>query len=94
MRWLRFLAAKWLWLVPLWGLATAYGSDLTGTSPKTTPTQTPPPVKPKEEGSCGKFGTQVNFVETPSEAARQALKEQKLVFVLHVSGHFEDPRLT
>ena len=45
-------------------------------------------------GSCGDFGTSVNFVKTPSEAARQALKEEKLVFVLHLSGIFEDPTLT
>jgi hypothetical protein len=36
----------------------------------------------------------VEFVRTPSEAARLAKKEQKLVFVLHVSGHFEDPTFT
>jgi hypothetical protein len=36
----------------------------------------------------------VHFVTTPSEAARQALKEEKLVFVLHVSGLFEDPTFT
>jgi hypothetical protein len=44
--------------------------------------------------SCGSFGTKVEFVATPSEAARRALKEEKLVFVLHISGHFEDPGLT
>jgi hypothetical protein len=49
---------------------------------------------PAKEGSCGSFGTSVEFVSTPSEAAQQAKKEQKLVFVLHVSGHFEDPRFT
>ena len=49
---------------------------------------------PAKEGSCGSYGTRVEFVSTPSEAARQAKKEQKLVFVLHVSGHFEDPTLT
>jgi hypothetical protein len=43
------------------------------------------------EGSCG---TSVEFVDTPKEAAALAKKEQKLVFVLHVSGHFEDPRFT
>jgi hypothetical protein len=48
----------------------------------------------KAEGTCGKYGTTVEFVSTPSEAARQAKKEQKLVFVLHVSGYFEDPKLT
>src|SRR6516164_3518738 len=41
-------------------------------------------------GSCGRFGTAVTFVDSPSEAARRALKEEKLVFVLHVSGLFED----
>ena len=45
-------------------------------------------------GSCGDYGTSVHFVKTPSEAARQALKEEKLVFVLHLSGVFEDPKLT
>jgi hypothetical protein len=43
---------------------------------------------------CGKYGTQVEFVDTPKEAAEQARKEQKLVFVLHLSGIFEDPKLT
>jgi len=31
---------------------------------------------------------------TPSEAAAKAKAEEKLVFVLHVSGHFEDPKFT
>lgn len=42
-------------------------------------------------GSCG---TSIDFFDTPKEAAKQALKDQKLVLVLHVSGVFEDPRLT
>jgi len=49
---------------------------------------------PIQESTCGSHGTSVDFVSTPSEAARQAKKEQKLVFVLHVSGHFEDPKFT
>jgi hypothetical protein len=44
--------------------------------------------------ACGAFGTSVEFVDTPSEAAKQAKKQEKLVFVLHVSGNFEDPRFT
>ena len=44
-------------------------------------------------GSCG-FGTKVDFVDTPREAAALAKKQEKLVLVLHVSGHFEDPGLT
>ena len=46
------------------------------------------------EGVCRSFGTHVEFVSTPSEAPRQAKKEEKLVFVLHVSGNFENPRFT
>jgi hypothetical protein len=42
---------------------------------------------------CG-FGTKIDFVPSPKEAAAIAKKEQKLVLVLHVSGHFEDPGLT
>ncbi len=45
-------------------------------------------------GSCGNHGTAVQFLDSPSEAARQARAEEKLVFVLHVSGLFEDPNLT
>jgi hypothetical protein len=52
------------------------------------------PAADKSAPTCGRFGTTVEFVATPSEAARQAQKEEKLVFVLHVSGLFEDPALT
>jgi hypothetical protein len=45
----------------------------------------------RAEGSCG---TSVEFVDTPKEAAAEAKKQEKLVFILHVSGHFEDPRFT
>ena len=50
--------------------------------------------KEKEPATCGSFGTSVEFAESPAAAAAQAKKEQKLVFVLHVSGNFEDPRFT
>lgn len=46
------------------------------------------------EPACGEYGTSVHFEKSPSEAARKALKEEKLVFVLHVSGHFEDSEFT
>jgi len=42
----------------------------------------------------GCFGTAVEFADAPKEAAALARKQEKLVFVLHVSGHFEDPRFT
>ncbi|MBY0456507.1 MAG: hypothetical protein K2V38_04160 [Gemmataceae bacterium] len=41
-----------------------------------------------------RFGTRIHFVDTPKEAAAAAKKDEKLVLVLHVSGHFEDPGLT
>ena len=53
-----------------------------------------PSLQPDKEVCTGDFGTAVHFLKTPSEAAKQALKEQKLVFVLHVSGDFEDPDFT
>ena len=45
------------------------------------------------ETTCG-YGTKIDFVDTPKEAAALAKKQEKLVMVLHVSGHFEDPGLT
>jgi len=46
-------------------------------------------------GKCDRHhGTAVEFVDSPKEAAHKAKKEEKLVFVLHVSGNFEDPRFT
>jgi|GEM_PF-3673264 len=43
---------------------------------------------------CGEFGTSVVFANSPAEAARLAVKHEKLVFVLHVSGLFEEPDFT
>jgi hypothetical protein len=40
------------------------------------------------------FGTAVEFVRSPAEAARVAAQEQKLTFLLHVSGDFDDPEFT
>jgi len=49
---------------------------------------------PQEGATCGNYGTSVHFEKSPSEAAKLALKEEKLVLVLHVSGLFEDPDFT
>jgi hypothetical protein len=51
-------------------------------------------VKLIEEPTCGEYGTSVQFEKSPKAAATKALKEEKLVFVLHISGHFEDSGLT
>jgi len=45
------------------------------------------------ETTCG-HGTKIDFMDNPKEAAGVAKKQEKLVMVLHVSGHFEDPGLT
>jgi hypothetical protein len=75
------------------GLASAFASD-----PPGAPARSGPPTIPafalKDEKVCGNHGTSVEFLDSPREAAARAKKEQKLVFVLHVSGHFEDPRFT
>ena len=53
--------------------------------------QTPRGDKPQPT-AC--HGTAVEFVDTPVEAAKLAAQQKKLVLVLHVSGHFEDPGFT
>jgi hypothetical protein len=84
-------ATAGLCLAPVLGLGLAFGGELKGVAAKGP--QPKPPAKAEGE-TCGSFGTSVEFYDTPSEAARHAKKEQKLVFVLHVSGNFEDPRFT
>lgn len=79
----------------------ALGSDLQATDPKTGKPISPVQSRikkyyyvPETPGTCGKHGTSVDFVATPAEAAKLAREKQKLVMVLHISGHFEDPRFT
>ncbi len=48
----------------------------------------------KEGEVCGEYGTSVVFAKSPAEAAKKAFKDEKLVFVLHVSGNFETPDYT
>jgi hypothetical protein len=52
------------------------------------------PKKTLGEPTCGEYGTSVHFEKTPKEAAKKALQEEKLVFVVHVSGIFEKTELT
>ncbi len=49
---------------------------------------------PGKEVCTGDYGTRVTFEKTPNDAARAAKKQEKLVMILHISGHFEDPNLT
>jgi hypothetical protein len=36
----------------------------------------------------------VDFLGSQAEAAREARRERKLLFVLHISGNFEDSKFT
>ena len=98
MRRLVLRTAVGLGLAPLLGLGLVCASELSGTTAQGGKVPLPVtrllPGPQAEEGGCGSFGTQVKFVSTPSAAAARARKEEKLVFVLHVSGHFENPRFT
>jgi len=44
--------------------------------------------------ACESYGTAIEFLSRPDEAARQALQQHKLLFLLHVSGNFEDAKFT
>jgi hypothetical protein len=46
------------------------------------------------KGSGSFCGTAVTFLPSPKIAEEEAVKQHKLVFVLHVSGNFEDPGFT
>ena len=92
MRRLLYIAAAGLLLTPLvgWGHAA---------EPPSKPLKPAEPDLPfldkgTDKQICHTHGTKVEFVDTPKEAAALAKKQEKLVFVLHVSGNFEDPRFT
>ncbi len=51
-------------------------------------------VKGLGEATCGDHGTSVHFEKNPKDAAKKALKEEKLVFVVHISGLFENSDFT
>ncbi len=44
--------------------------------------------------TCGDHGTSVHFEKNVKDAADKALKEEKLVLAIHISGYFEEPDYT
>jgi hypothetical protein len=52
------------------------------------------PLSIELEAQTACHGTAVRFVNSPAAAAKLAAQQDKVVFVLHVSGHFEDPNFT
>ena len=87
-------------------LATTAGlclASLAGLAVRAEPPGKPNPIdkfidKQNEKDGCkdgcGRFGTRIDFYKTPQEAAKAAVKEEKLVFVLHLSGIFEKEDFT
>jgi hypothetical protein len=62
-------------------------------APTPAPAAAPTPA-PAAACSAETFGTGVDFVSSPAEAYRRAKADGKLVFLLHVSGNFEDSCFT
>ncbi len=60
--------------------------------PAEEPAIAPPPGK----AACAadQLGTDICFVKHPPDAFRQARKDGKLVFMVHLSGNFEDREFT
>ena len=85
--WLRIASAAVL--APAFGLGLLYGSEPVKGAPPTSAL-----VPAEGEKTCGSYGTQIDFLTSPAEAAKLAKKEGKLVFILHVSGNFEDSKFT
>lgn len=83
MRLSRILTAGALTLLLISGAPLSAGGKLKVVKDKAKPAET-----------CGEHGTSLQFEPTPSDAAKKAQKEEKLVMVLHISGHFEDPDFT
>jgi hypothetical protein len=56
----------------------------------------PEPTKPApaRPSRCDRFGTAIDFVRSPALAFDKAARDQKLVMVLHLAGHFDDPGFT
>jgi hypothetical protein len=57
------------------------------------------PLGAQESGKCGSckretYGTAIHWSGSVGEAAREAKEKEKLVFILHVSGYFEDAAFT
>jgi hypothetical protein len=61
--------------------------------PDAIPEEPAAPVKPAQVCAAN-LGTTIHFVKDPPDAFRQARKEKKLVFMIHLSGNFEEKEFT
>jgi hypothetical protein len=87
-RFLMVAGAGFGWIL-LSGLTILHSSELRSSSPIQAPA-----IGPIGKATDRCHGTAIAFEDNPGMAAKKAKKEEKLVFVLHVSGNFEDPRFT
>jgi hypothetical protein len=73
-------------------------AELPAAQPPAPAAKKPVPVVVKDADVCptptALLGTAVEFVDSPAAAARAAARQNKLLYVLHVSGNFEDPGFT
>lgn len=68
---------------------------VTAHAPPCVAAPNPSPDRVKEDDHpTDTYGTRVAFARTPAEAAGRAGREGKLLFLLHVSGNFEEARFT
>jgi hypothetical protein len=76
-----------------------YREAIAALSPMPMPVHLPDPGKGEladknAQGSCQSSDSVLEFARDPMEAARLAREEHKLMFVLHVSGNFEESKFT
>jgi hypothetical protein len=49
---------------------------------------------PVAQDGCQTYGTKVRFHKDPAAAMTEARASKRMLFVLHISGHFDDPGFT
>ncbi|GEM_PF-4834355 len=76
--------------------ADAPPREAKGAGPDADPFDIANQAKPAQQPRLDRerFDTAVEFVRNPQEAIRLAKQENKLTFILHLSGNFEDPGFT
>jgi hypothetical protein len=71
-----------------------------GPEPPAKPSVVAEPKRPKKDidlkvfANCASIGTDILFVKDPPEAFRRAKAENKLVYMMHLSGNLEDKDFT
>jgi hypothetical protein len=83
---------------PVMPVAVAAAPPVAPPDPPAPRAEIPIADKPAACAECqkkaGSYGTSLEFAESPTEAAKLASKQSKLMFVVHISGNFEDDKFT